>query len=61
MMTKPASISTAWNTSVRETARKPPMNVSEVTVNSVIATPGVSPRSNTEPSSSAPAMRPELM
>ena len=35
MMMKPASISTAWNTSVRDTARKPPKK----TMKKIVRTP----------------------
>lgn len=60
-MMRPTSISTAWNTSVRDTARKPPMNVYEVTAKSVIHMPGARSISNTEPIRTAPAIRPELV
>ena len=59
-MTKPASMIIAWNTSVLETARKPPMKVLEATAISVMSTLTLWPVSNTISSSLAPAISPEL-
>ena len=61
MTTSATSIIVAWNTSVRETATKPPMNVYDATASRVARTPTVCGRSKAVFSSLAPAMRPEAM
>lgn len=58
---KLTSITMAWNTSVRETAMKPPVKVYDATAARVMSTLGLCSRPKTVSSSFAPPISPEFM
>ena len=61
MMAKEASISSDWNTSVRDTARNPPTSVYDATAIRVTTIPALGSRPNVSSSSFDPPTSPDEM